>query len=44
MKICLIINKERPHSKKIINFVKKNFDENIIIDVSFSKKKIDKNL
>ena len=42
MKICLIINKERPHSKKIINFVKKKFNYITIIDVSFSKKKLTK--
>ena len=40
MKVCLIINKNRLNSKKIISLVKKLFKETTIVDVSKNKSQL----
>ena len=40
MKVCLIINKNRLNSKKIISHVKKLFKETTIVDVSKNKSQL----
>lgn len=42
MKICLIINKNRLNSKKVISLVKKSFKEATIIDVSKNKSQLNR--
>ena len=42
MKICLIINKNRINSKKVISLIKKSFKDTTIVDVSEDKSELNK--